>query len=117
MLVEHRHADEVGVIELLVVEIGGKRCAIDEQLGAGQRLGGAAVADALEAHHDDGALRPDVEDFEAAAVFRKERAVVVERQRIAGEGLHAQLALDAVRGADHGHQDGVLELCHRAAVV
>ena len=107
-LVDDRQADEVGVVEFLLVEIGRQRCAVDEQLGSGQRLGGAAVADPLEPHHDDGALRPDVEDFEAAAILGEERAVVAERQRIAGEGLDAQFALDAVRGADHGHQHGIL---------
>ena len=51
------------------------------------------------------------DDFEPAAIPGEQRAVVAERQRIAGEGLDAQLALDAVRGADDGHQDGILELC------
>ena len=41
--------------------------------------------------------RPDVDDLEGAAVLGIERAVVAKRQRIAGEGLDAQLALDAVR--------------------
>ena len=116
MLVNDRQADKVGVIKLLFVEIGGEGSAVDEQFGTGQRLGSAAVANALEAHHDDRALWPDVEDFETAAVFGKQRAVAAERQRIAGKGFYAQFALDAVRGADHGHQDGVLELCHRGSV-
>ena len=104
------------MVEFFLVEISGQGGALDEQLGPGEHLGGVAVTDALEARDDDRALRPDVEDVEAAAVFRKERTVAVECQWITGKGLDAQLALDAVRGADHSHQDGVLELCHRASV-
>ncbi len=40
---------------------------------------------------------------------RKERAVVAQRQRVAGEGLDPQFALDAVRGADDGHLDGIFQ--------
>ena len=42
--------------------------------------------------------------------LRGERSIAAERQRIAGEGLYAQFALDAVRGADDGHLDRGLKL-------
>ncbi len=64
----------------------------------------------LEAHDDHVAGRPDVIDLEGAAVLGIERPVVAERQRVAGEGFHAQLALDAVGGADDGHLNGILGL-------
>ena len=72
----HGKADQVGVVELVLVAIVGQRRAVDEKLGAGQRLGGIAVVDALEAHHHDLVGRPDVGDLEGAAVLGVERPVV-----------------------------------------
>ena len=100
------------MIEFAVIAGGRQRGAVDEQLGAGQRLGRAAVGDALEAHHDDIAGRTDVDDLEGPAVAGKKRAVAGEPKRIAGEGLDPELALDAVGSADHGHEDGISRCLH-----
>lgn len=87
-LVPDLQPDQVGVVELVLLAVVGQHRAVDEQLGAGKRLGGVAVADTLEAHHHDGIGGPDVYDLEGAAILGVERPVVGQRQRIAGEGLH-----------------------------
>ena len=85
-LVAHREPDQVGVVELVLLQARRQSGAVDEKLGAGQRLGGAAVADALEADDDDGSLRPDGAISNDRPSAGEERSVVGERQRIAGEG-------------------------------
>jgi hypothetical protein len=44
-------------------------------------------------------------DLERPPVLGMQRSVAGQGQRIAGEGLHAQLALDAVGGADDGRAE------------
>ena len=115
-LVAHGEADQVGVVELALLDVVRQRRAVDEELGAGQRLGRVAVGDALEADDDDLLGRPDGGDLEGAAVPVEQRPVVAERHRVAGERLDAQFALDAVGGADDGHLDGIAELGHDGCV-
>ena len=74
VVVAHRQPDQVGMVEFVLVAIVGQRRAVDEELGAVQRLGGVAVGDALEAHDDDGAGRPDAGDLEGAPVARRRAA-------------------------------------------
>ena len=105
-------ADEIGVVEL-VLFLCRQDGAVDKKRGSRQPFGDGAVANSLETHDDDVSGRPDILDLEGAAVLGVERAVVAKRQRIAGEGFHAQLALDAVGGADDGHLDGILRLHHK----
>ena len=100
------------MIELTIVHGLRQRRTVDEKLGVGQRLGRVAIIDALEADHHHIVGRPDGGDLEQPPVLRIKRSVVAERHRIAGERLDAKLALDAVRGADHGHLDGVFWLGH-----
>ena len=104
--------DQVGMIELVLLAIVGQHRAVDEQLRAGERLGRIAVADALEAHHDNGVGRPYVGYLKGSSIPGVERPIIRQRHWLAGEGFHPEFALDAVRGADYGHLDGVLRLAH-----
>ncbi len=105
------------MVELVLFAIVGQSRAVDEELDIGQRFGGGAVVDAFETHHHDIAGRADVVDLESATVLRIKRTIVGKRQRIAGEGLHAQLALDAVRSADYGHLDRIFWFGHRPGFI
>src|SRR5690606_29176908 len=65
--------------------------------------------DLLETHHDHRLGWSDRGDGETATDYGIQLSVVAQRQRIAGEGLHAQFAGNAMRRAADGHLDANLQ--------